>query len=172
MIYHSKITEDTTQLYSAEDMPEFEDDEYVFEGEFQLKNSQPSLMKLTSSDYRFEEALVSACNEAFGTSYERVFGPYDEKSVFHCEEALCDKVYETMQKQMNEYGTRMGGYPFFTQEDPRSQNDSVKRDVLLLQIDSDDEIMWGDCGVANFFISEEDLEDKDFSNVLYNWDCC
>ncbi len=173
VIYHAEITEDVTKLYSAEDMPEFKDaDNYPFEGEFLLKNSNPSLMKLTSTDYRFEEALVSACNETFGTSYERVFGPYDEKSVFHCEEALCDKVYEIMQEQMNEYGTRMGGYPYFTQEDPRSQDDSVKRDILLLQIDSDDEIMWGDCGVANFFISEEDLENKDFTDVLYNWDCC
>ena len=33
-------------------------------------------------------------------------------------------------------------------------------------------ILWGDCGVANFFISRTDLEKLDFSRVLYNWDCC
>jgi uncharacterized protein YwqG len=45
---------------------------------------------------------------------------------------------------------------------------------LLFQMDTDDEvgIMWGDSGVANFFIIEEDLKNKDFSRVLYNWDCC
>ena len=31
--------------------------------------------------------------------------------------------------------------------------------------------MWGDAGVANFFISEQDLKNKDFTNVVYNWDC-
>jgi uncharacterized protein YwqG len=45
---------------------------------------------------------------------------------------------------------------------------------LLFQMDIDDEagIMWGDSGVANFFISQPDLESKNFSRVLYNWDCC
>ncbi|MBQ0000454.1 MAG: DUF1963 domain-containing protein, partial [Clostridiales bacterium] len=28
-----------------------------------------------------------------------------------------------------------------------------------------------DGGVANFFISEEDLLRKDFTNVFYAWDC-
>ena len=36
----------------------------------------------------------------------------------------------------------------------------------------DVEIMWGDSGVGNFFISEEDLKNLNFENVLYNWDCC
>ncbi|WP_268866745.1 DUF1963 domain-containing protein [Thomasclavelia ramosa] len=47
--------------------------------------------------------------------------------------------------------------------------------ILLLQIDSvgigDKEIMWGDSGICNFFITKKDLENKNFSKVLYNWDC-
>jgi len=43
---------------------------------------------------------------------------------------------------------------------------------LLLQIDSIGEhILWGDVGVGNFFITEDELKRKDFSKVLYNWDC-
>lgn len=66
-------------------------------------------------------------------------------------------------------GHKMGGYPHFTQEDAR---DSFY-DVLLFQLDSDKNkgIMWGDMGVANFFIDTEDLAALDFSDVLYNWDC-
>ena len=47
-----------------------------------------------------------------------------------------------------------------------------QHDILLLQIDTDDSlnIMWGDSGVANFFIKKEDLLNLDFSNVIYNWD--
>ncbi|WP_155392911.1 DUF1963 domain-containing protein, partial [Clostridium sporogenes] len=41
-------------------------------------------------------------------------------------------------------------------------------------LDCEDEcdLMFGDAGVANFFINEEDLKKLDFTKVLYNWDCC
>ncbi|BDC97151.1 YwqG family protein [Treponema saccharophilum] len=72
---------------------------------------------------------------------------------------------------------QIGGFPNFTQNDVRRVGD-----VLLFQMDSemgngedgkskDWEILWGDCGIANFFISRADLKNLDFSNVLYNWDC-
>jgi uncharacterized protein YwqG len=38
-------------------------------------------------------------------------------------------------------------------------------------VDSDNEIICGDVGVANFFIRPGDLAKKDFSQVMYNWDC-
>jgi uncharacterized protein YwqG len=66
-------------------------------------------------------------------------------------------------------GHKMGGYAFFTQTDPRQD---VNEDyILLLQIDSDAAIMWGDVGVANFFIRPGDLAKRDFSKVMYSWDC-
>ena len=61
---------------------------------------------------------------------------------------------------------QIGGYPDFTQNDVRREGD-----ILLFQMDSGDEIGWGDMGIANFFINPEDLINRDFSNVLYNWDC-
>jgi uncharacterized protein YwqG len=69
-------------------------------------------------------------------------------------------------------GHKIGGYGYFTQTDPRGWIEGVKDYILLLQIDSDDkEIMWGDVGVANFFIHPDDLAKKDFSKVFYTWDC-
>jgi uncharacterized protein YwqG len=66
-------------------------------------------------------------------------------------------------------GHKMGGYAFFTQTDPRQD---INEDyILLLQIDSDTAIMWGDVGVASFFISPGDLAKRDFSKVMYSWDC-
>lgn len=78
-----------------------------------------------------------------------------------------DELYESFPWD----GSRVGGYPGFTQEDPREDN---TYDVLLLQLDMDDEcgIMFGDSGIANFFISNEDLINRDFSKVYYTWDCC
>ncbi len=72
-------------------------------------------------------------------------------------------------------GHHMGGYAYFTQTDPRDYgNAHSDKTILLLQIDSDsdNDIMWGDAGVANFFISEANLRNKIFTDVFYNWDCC
>ena len=71
----------------------------------------------------------------------------------------------------------MGGYPFFTQIDPREGREDLEfLDTLLFQLDSQmakegDLVLWGDCGVGNFFINQEDLKKKDFSNVMFTWDC-
>ncbi|SCU77287.1 LAME_0A00496g1_1 [Lachancea meyersii CBS 8951] len=70
---------------------------------------------------------------------------------------------------------KIGGYPGFTQCDPRGEYEELASYTkLLLQIDSDDAIgcEWGDAGVGNFFITEEDLAKRDFSKVYYNYDCC
>lgn len=63
---------------------------------------------------------------------------------------------------------KLGGYPFFTQEEPREDD---KFDILLFQLNSEAGIMWGDMGIGNFFINSDDLRKKNFDNVLYNWDC-
>ncbi|WNJ28036.1 DUF1963 domain-containing protein [Xanthomonas translucens pv. translucens] len=79
-----------------------------------------------------------------------------------------DAVDEALYAALNRSGHKLGGYPEFTQEDPRIAQDAQ---VLLLQLDSDDAIMWGDSGIANFFIDPADLQRGDFSRVAYNWDC-
>lgn len=87
-----------------------------------------------------------------------------------------DKVADKLSKE----GSQIFGYPFFTQEDPREYDEALQRyDTLLFQLDTEenketgeDYVMWGDCGVGNFFINSEDLKNRDFSKVLYNWDCC
>jgi uncharacterized protein YwqG len=81
------------------------------------------------------------------------------------EDSLMDLLYT----QLGGNGHKLGGYPFFTQEDPRREQGYE----LLFQLDTDDAVnmMWGDVGVANFFIKPADLQRGDFSNVAYNWDC-
>lgn len=87
-------------------------------------------------------------------------------------EEIPDEIYEAAN---DGFTHKMGGYPGFTQFDPRNEEDS--HDVLLFQLDSDfgdgaDRIMWGDAGICNFFIHREKLKQCDFSDVIYNWDCC
>ncbi|MGJ7902286.1 YwqG family protein [Lysobacter sp. 1R34A] len=79
---------------------------------------------------------------------------------------------EDLQDALRDYlarsGHKLGGYPDFTQSDPREPSD---RRLLLFQLDSDDALMWGDSGIANFFIDPADLARADFSRVSYHWDC-
>jgi uncharacterized protein YwqG len=65
-------------------------------------------------------------------------------------------------------GHKLGGYPYFTQFDPREPGSPFR---LLLQLDSDEDLMWGDAGIGAFFITPDDLAARDFSRVLYSWDC-
>jgi uncharacterized protein YwqG len=67
-------------------------------------------------------------------------------------------------------GHKIGGYAYFTQEDPRRDR-SRKDDLLLLQIDSSKEIMFGDAGISNIFINADDLRKRNFNNAHFNWDC-
>lgn len=99
--------------------------------------------------------------------FEKVVGLLDER------EDVLEYAYETL----GEGGLhKMGGYAYFTQDDPRGYFGTDEDWQLLLQVDSDDNndrfnIMWGDAGVANFFIRPDDLKRLDFSKVWYSWDC-
>lgn len=71
------------------------------------------------------------------------------------------------------------GYPDFTQDNPIYDNESLERfDSLLLCLDGSSKIgnnfnmMWGDCGIANFFINSKKLALGDFTDIFYTWDCC
>ena len=77
---------------------------------------------------------------------------------------------EGQYRELSEIGHQLGGYPTFIQQDPRT---AEQLHILLFQLDSDWEhnIMWGDAGVANFFIHPDDLAKRDFSRVFYHWDC-
>lgn len=85
---------------------------------------------------------------------------------------------EDFYRTFSSHENTMLSYPEFTQDDPRenlTEKESKYFDTVLLQLVSscgDGEIMsWGDGGIANFFINSKALKEKDFSKILYNWDC-
>ncbi|MBE6901715.1 MAG: DUF1963 domain-containing protein [Ruminococcaceae bacterium] len=179
VIYHADIIADESLLISDADMPEYDEDEFwafPFKGEFLLKASAPEFGAISSADYRFEDTVVKCYNQLFGGEIVSIFG--SERSgklgLRMVDEQLYDALYDAADGGL---GCHIGGYAYFTQEDPRGYNeDYAKCDTLLFQLDTEgdgeDEIMWGDCGVGNFFINSDDLKNLDFSRVLYNWDCC
>ena len=84
--------------------------------------------------------------------------------------------YDVLERLNSIYGHKMGGSSDFCQGDPR-YDDDYKHNFQLLQISSDfgsdgEKIMWGDAGIGHFFIDEEKLKNKDFSDILYHADCC
>ena len=132
------------------------------------------------SDYRFWEKIEQLMRECYPEQAKQLLADEDAKEAFEeeLEEYLWDQdeLDETPDWMPDAFGHKIGGYPGFTQEDPRDIAAEDDHDILLLQIDTDNigdrEIMWGDSGVANFFISRENLKQRNFQDVIYTWDCC
>ena len=106
----------------------------------------------------------SGLEAALGGSLDELAGAYADAHPDQKREPLTDALYEALARS----GHKLGGHPDFTQSDPREAGD---RRVLLLQLDSDDTMMWGDSGIANFFIDPDDLARGEFGRVAYHWDC-
>lgn len=152
ILYFPEVIKDESQLVTNFDfLPEFE---FMPTDEPCSLTFEPGYEPISVGDYRFEAKILGEKN-----------AKAEDKAY-----VLRDQYHALFQSA----GHKLGGYPYFTQTDPRDQKQYRNAgDVLLLQIDTDDEakIMWGDVGVGNFFIKEEDLRKRDFSRVLYNWDC-
>ena len=127
--------------------------------------AEPAVCFMGPDDIRFQNVFRTAVRTVSG----------EDIGMQEAYQYLSSPDYEYLYDQLDTAGHRLLGYPYFTQSDPRSQDSSY--DTLLFQLDSEmrdgkDYVLWGDCGVGNFFINREDLERRDFGRVLYNWDCC
>ena len=103
-------------------------------------------------------------NEAFSTHITTIDEFFDEVP-----DDICEEINVYLLKEPT--GHKIGGYPYFIEYDPREEN--APHTFLLLQIDIDnvegEEICWGNLGgVANFFISPEDLDNCKFDNIFFH----
>jgi uncharacterized protein YwqG len=152
VLYFSEVVTDETQLITDFSfLPKFEGP-LIGSANMQFEKK---FAPISNGDYRFDDPLGNLLSE------------------FH--DDLCREYGE---KVSNGWGHRIGGYPSFTQTDPRTWEESYREnDCLLLQLKSDYfesdlfDLTWGDFGIANFFIPSEALKKLDFSDVLFNWDC-
>jgi len=167
IVYHEKVDASVTaEAVEAMGIPSNNGDEGVDSPVF--RSCAFRLVKketwLTPDNWeRFDELTLEVAEDLFGEtdaeSADEVFG--------EDQYALLEEEYFYSEN------SQLLGHPFFTQEDVREEGS--RYNTLLFQLDSetvDDVVMWGDSGVGNFFINVEDLKNLDFSNVLYNWDCC
>ncbi len=151
VLYHAEVTPNEGLLQTSfpmlrdfEDLlPHHPDESYPLK--FSLEQEVAPI-----TDYQFFEY--------FGQEFFRQFGEQEWD------------VMDEFGKSVRPQGHKIGGYAYFTQDDPRRPDDPM---LLLFQLDSDEvmDLMWGDMGVGHFFIREKDLAARDFSRVLYDWDC-
>ena len=160
--------EDVLNKYNL--LNEDNDEEY---SPFNKKNTsfalkfEKGMSSITSNDFQFEEVALQTIQELFPNEDVKDLYDYLERDIF-----------DTLFKAFNGVNHAIGAYPTFTQWDPRNPDEPNVYDITLLQVESqwsndsnDAQIMWGDSGVANFFINKEKLESLDFEDVLFSWDC-
>lgn len=114
-----------------------------------------------------EKVPLPFCNEPFDEEFMEVFRKHvetDAESVHDLEEYedICDDFFHGE-------GHRIGGYAHFNQADVQSYNPQY--DTLLLQMDLDDGVTWGDSGTAHWFISGSALAAQRFDDIFFHWDC-
>lgn len=161
VLYFKEPDQTVTEKEVCEKMAASSDEEDLFpvRGCYGLAFSA-GVDTISSGDYRFENCIKRLVRQ-----------DYPEEA-----ESLLENIDDFMDEDGNDWGGshKIGGYPGFTQWDPRGEGDS--HNVLLFQLDSDchnsqDRVLWGDCGIGNFFINRENLKNCDFRDVIYNWDC-
>ena len=128
---------------------------------------EKGISTITSTDFLFEDIALKTIHELFPD--ENIEDLYD---------GLERDVFNTLFKAFSGVDHAIGAYPTITQWDPRNPEEKDAYGITLLQVEShwDNDsnssgIMWGDSGVANFFINKEKLEHLNFEEVLFNWDC-
>lgn len=178
VIYYKEIDKNVTEEEVLEKYKPYEDKDSYFpiQNEFSLKFKIKEGY-FSDSDDEFRK-IVDREMKKFHLEnkekYKEILKVYDDKEylsywdiwdILEADKNIEEKLFNSSHK--------IGGYPNFTQSDIREIGDY---EILLLQIESEgtekNEIMWGDCGIANFFIREKDLKELNFDEVLYNWDCC
>ena len=173
VIYIKKIENDITNddiLNKYNLLNENNDEEY---SPFNKKNTsfalkfEKGISTITSNDFQFENLVLQTVRELFPDE--------DVKDLYN---DLDQEVFNTLFKAFTGVNHAIGAYPTFTQWYPRNPDEPNAYDITLLQVDSQwesepnsSQIMWGDCGVAHFFINKEKLENLEFEDVLFNWDC-
>ena len=177
--FDSPTIQDTFRVIYYDEIEEFYDEKeleniykpYNYEESFLTNNNESYKIKfeLRTEKERFEEAIYDVFDKLC-----------KEKNLEqHQEDWLYRKILNIEMEYSEEPHSQCDGFAFFTQSDPREFEEKYKKyDTVLFQLDSEyDEntknwkVCIGDAGVLNFFINRENLKNKDFTEILYNWDC-
>ena len=160
-IYYYPEVEEKLTLEEVRSMLEvIEGANYPLDKSYAISVKERTFTSVSPTNFDYEELLEAFLEEEMLSLTE------DEIDSFA--DVLYDEPYTLFE-------TKTGGYPNFTQTDPREYLVGVEdyTEVLFtLDSDSDPEnIIIGDSGIMNFMITPEDLANLDFTKVFYTWDC-
>ena len=147
------------------DLPVVDTSRYIVEKAIKIK-LEKDICHMTINDYKFADVMCKILNELFGENLKN----YGEMEDYFGDFPWYDKIRDVLSNP----AITIGGYPDFTQSDPRYDRLSGK-DECLFKLDS-----WlnsklfniGDCGILFTLKSLEDLKNNKFENAVVDWDCC
>ena len=177
--FDNPTTQDTFRVIYYDEIKEFYDEKEL-ENIYKPHNYEESFLTNNNESYKIKFELRTE-KERFEEAIYNVFDKLcKEKNLEqHQEDWLYRKILNIEMEYSEEPHSQCDGFAFFTQSDPREFEEKYKKyDTVLFQLDSEyDEntkkwkVCIGDAGVLNFFINREKLKNKDFTEILYNWDC-
>lgn len=120
---------------------------------------------MSLGDYRANNILINIFNEIFDKNVTNTFDIDDVVEGYDW--------YSDMNDSLSKPLANIGGYPDFTQQDPRYDKPD-HMDECLVKIDSylDRRLQIGDSGIIFSFINSNDLKECKFENGHCDWDCC
>ncbi|MBQ8424713.1 MAG: DUF1963 domain-containing protein [Clostridia bacterium] len=121
---------------------------------------------ISINDYRFSDLFCEAANKHFDIDISYWMDIEDEDDL----DVDLDDIFEAFPHDNG----NIGGYPDFTQTDPRDGDLDEEYTECLFKLDSclDSRIQIGDSGIAWALMTKEDLVNKNFDNARFDWDCC
>jgi len=147
------------------DLPDVDVSNYIVNKSFKIKTEKDTC-HMMPGDYRFVDIVCKIVKDLYNVDVNNFgqlddfFGDFDW--------------YGKARDMVKVHPCNIGGYPDFTQNDPR--NSRIKnKDECLFKIDSYtnmNEINIGDAGILFTLISQEDIENNNFENAVVDWDCC
>ena len=177
--FDNPTTQDTFRVIYYDEIKEFYDEKEL-ENIYKPHNYEESFLTNNNESYKIKFELRTE-KERFEEAIYNVFDKLckEKKLEQHQEDWLYRKILNIEMEYSEESHSQCDGFAFFTQNDPREFEEKYKKyDTVLFQLDSEyDEntkkwkVCIGDAGVLNFFINREKLKNKDFTEILYNWDC-
>lgn len=125
------------------------------------------------SPIEVEHTLSFSRATEYGGAEDCRFKPdFGGKTYYEYLRTLPKEQEEELDRCCYNVGHKVGGYAYFAQRDPRNATARRANDVQLLQLDSDEEISFGDSGLAHLFINPTALQERRFDQAYFYWDCC
>lgn len=162
VLYFPDVDENENLLKNREtlkqlsEIPEDEEELWVGASGLVFKEVQ---QYITFFDYRFAPLLFNRNEVAASSNYDDLLHAYN------CYEKPYTEHFQV------EGGHRIGGYANYLHSTDNRIEFGIEDYLLLMQLDTDEGLEWCDSGIAQWYIHPRDLEQRDFSKVVFLWAC-